>query len=206
MIKLNITANTKSQETIKKYLEENVSQELAVKINNGVNITKDNKTLFNKKDLEGFFSFAYKEARNLAEKNASSICIEDETVFGWAIHYFEEDTIEGNLFNLDGSPHKEEVKTTAPKITNTIAKPKETSEQYTLFDVVDKVLEESKEEEPAKEIIDMETGEILNYQEIENNDCKETENNSLETLNEQIQTLFKLFGETLEVKYETRKN
>ena len=38
MIKLNLETNCKEQEIIKKYLEENASETLADKINNGVKI------------------------------------------------------------------------------------------------------------------------------------------------------------------------
>jgi len=71
MIELNLTANTKEQERIKNYLQENASEILAEKINNGVKITKNNKTLINKKDLDGFMKFACEEAKKLAEQGAS---------------------------------------------------------------------------------------------------------------------------------------
>ena len=48
MIKLNLTANNEAEKRIKEYLENNVSETLADKINNGVTITKDNKELINK--------------------------------------------------------------------------------------------------------------------------------------------------------------
>ena len=102
MIKLNLEAKTNEENRIKQYLQENVSNILADKINNGVQITKDNKQLINKKDLADFMNYACAEARKLAENGARFACIEDSTVFGWAIHYFEEDSIEGKLYNLDG--------------------------------------------------------------------------------------------------------
>ena len=58
MIELNLEAKSNAYELIKQYLEENVSETLADKINNGVKITKDNKTFINKKDLDGFWRFA----------------------------------------------------------------------------------------------------------------------------------------------------
>lgn len=108
MITLNLKTSNKAQEQIKEYLENNVSETLAEKINNGVKITKDNKNLVNKKDLDNFWSFATEEARKNAEKGARGAYVDNETVFGWAIHYFEEDTIEGNLYNEDGSEYKVE--------------------------------------------------------------------------------------------------
>ncbi len=80
MIKLNLTANGKPQELILAYLQENASQTLADKINNGVPIEKDGKRLISKKDLNGFMSFANGEARKLAEKGANATCIEDSVV------------------------------------------------------------------------------------------------------------------------------
>ena len=89
MIKLNLETNCREQEIIKEYLEENASETLADKINNGVKIQKDNKTLINKKTLDTFLQYACEEARKLAKKSAKGACIEDKTVFAWAIHSFE---------------------------------------------------------------------------------------------------------------------
>ena len=146
MYKLNLETKTKEQELIKEYLENNVSEILANKINNGVKITKDNKTLINKKDLDGFMKFATDEAKKQAEKGSTSACIEDKVVFGWAMHYFEEDSIEGNLYNEDGTEYK--VVKNIPK-TTTIKKiepKKEVSKQSTLFDLFNQPQEETIEE------------------------------------------------------------
>ena len=106
MIKLNLEAKNNSQQRILEYLQENVSEVLAEKINNGTPFEKDNKQLINKKTLDGFMKFACDEARKQAEKGANSACIEDSVVFGWAIHYFEEDSIQGTLYNLNGTEYK----------------------------------------------------------------------------------------------------
>ena len=74
-------------------LEGDASETLADKINNGVRIEKDGKTLINKKSLDGFMKYATDEAKKLAEKGASSACVRSDVVFGWAIHYFEEESI-----------------------------------------------------------------------------------------------------------------
>lgn len=105
MERLNLTANTPSEQRIKEYLEQNASDVLVDKINNGVKIEKDGKTLINKKDLDGFMKYATEEARKQAESGARSACIEDSVVFGWAVHYFEEDSIIGILYNEDGTEH-----------------------------------------------------------------------------------------------------
>ncbi len=44
-------------------MEQNASEVFAEKINNGVRIEKDGKTLINKKDLDGFWAYACKKAR-----------------------------------------------------------------------------------------------------------------------------------------------
>ena len=140
MITLNLTAKGTEQELIKKYLEENASETLAEKINNGVRIEKDGKTLINKKTLEGFMKYATDEAKKLAEKGASSACVRSDVVFCWAIHYFEEESIIGRLYNEDGSEYKApkpvvKKTTTTPATTYTppVAKKPE-SDQLSLFD------------------------------------------------------------------------
>ena len=49
MVKLNLEASGQEQEKILNYLQENASETLASKINNGVYIEKDGKRLLNKK-------------------------------------------------------------------------------------------------------------------------------------------------------------
>jgi hypothetical protein len=109
MPKLDLYATTKPQELIKEYLERTASDVLADKINNGAVILKDGQTLVNKKTLAGFMNYATQEAQKIAEKGSRCACIQDDVVFGWAIHYFEEDSIEENLFNLDGSKYSKVV-------------------------------------------------------------------------------------------------
>ena len=136
-MKLNLETKTKEQELIKQYLEENASETLVEKINNGVKIQKDNKTLLNKKNLDTFMKYASEEARRVAEKGANCACIEDKVVYGWAIHYFEEDEIVGNLYNEDGTEYKVEVKkTVAPKVESKQQTPKKSDKQQTFFDLM----------------------------------------------------------------------
>ena len=106
MTKLNLKATNESQKRIKDYLEQNASETLADKINYGTEIEKDGKTLVNKKTLDGFMKFATNQARELAEKGSQYACVEDATVFGWAIHYFEEDSIEEKLYHEDGTEYQ----------------------------------------------------------------------------------------------------
>lgn len=100
-----ITASNDSEKAVLDYLEANASDELVKKINNGVVIEKDGKRVRNKKTLDGFAQYAEGEARKLAGKGARSTYIDDPTVYGWAIHYFEEDSIHGTLENEDGTPY-----------------------------------------------------------------------------------------------------
>ena len=119
MKELNITATTSEEQRIKAYLEENASDTLRDKIENGVPYEKDGLTLINRKTLSGFMEYACEEARKRAEKCARSACIEDQVVFGWAIHYFEEDSIIGTLYNADGTPYKQETRKNVPTIVKT---------------------------------------------------------------------------------------
>lgn len=144
-MKLNLEAKTKEQQRIKAYLEENASDILAGKINNGVLIKKDGKILLNRKTMDGFMSFATEEARKQAEKGAKCAMVEDDVVFGWAVHYFEEDSIEGTLYNDDGSEYKEPSKATKSKPVSAPSKPKQA--QISLFDEPEKTDIESPQEE-----------------------------------------------------------
>lgn len=104
-ISLNLVAKTRNEELVKRYLEENASEELARKINEGVQITvKDGdtaRTVINKKTLSGFWTYATSEAKKGVRGNCA--VVEDEIVYGWAVHYFEEASIHGDLYNLDGT-------------------------------------------------------------------------------------------------------
>ena len=216
MIKLKLETNTEEERLIKEYLENNVSEILADKINNGTKILKENKQLLNKKDLKGFLNYASEEAKKLVEKGARVSVVHHDTVFNWAIHYFEEDSIEGTLYNEDGTEYKKIVKTEyKPPVTKVEVKKKPENEQANFLDmfsnqnkqeeneVEEETIEEKKIENPLtreqmellvktfdepeleeelrlldkqekqqKEIIekhiDMETGEVLTTQMIDN--------------------------------------
>ena len=139
MIKLNLTPQNKQEELILNYLQNNASETLADKINNGTPFEKDGNPLLNKKTLSGFMKYACDEARNLAEKGATSACIDDATVYGWAVHYFEEESIEGTLYTLDGEEYKPAPKKAATSKPATVkSQPqKQQSLQFSLFDKFD---------------------------------------------------------------------
>ena len=147
-MKLNLQATTKEERKIKAYLEANASKVLGEKINSGVRIQKDGKMLLNRKTLAGFMKFACDEAKKQAEKGASSACIDDDTVYGWAVHYFEEASIEGTLYNEDGTEYKApmpKVTAKAPAVKSVPPKP-QPKPQMSMFDLLD-----AKPEDPAAE-------------------------------------------------------
>lgn len=80
MPQINLTANNATETRVLEYLQANASEVLATKINDG------------KKTLAGAMRHAWGEARKLAE-GEQSCCVDDATVFGWIVHYFEEDHI-----------------------------------------------------------------------------------------------------------------
>ena len=152
-MKLNLQATTKEERKVKAYLEANASEVLAQKINNGVRVQKDGKTLINRKTLAGFMKFACGEAKKQEEKGAQSACIDDDTVYGWAVHYFEEDSIEGTLYNEDGTEYKApmpKVTAKAPAVKSVPPKP-QPKPQMSMFDLMGEDLEGKPEEEKPED-------------------------------------------------------
>ena len=76
MARLNLEAKNPAQELILQYLEQNASESLAERINQG------NHT------LQECFDYIRNEARKRAVNGVAAI--EDRQVYSWAIHYFEE--------------------------------------------------------------------------------------------------------------------
>lgn len=171
MIKLNLKANTEEEKLIKEYLENNVSETLADKINNGTKIIKDNKQLLNKKDLKSFLNYAGEEAQKLSQKGARVGVFHHTIVFNWAIHYFEEDSIEGTLYNEDGTEYKKVVKTEyKPPVAKVEVKKKSENEQANFLDMfnsqskqedIEEVEEETIEEEKIESQLTREQMELL---------------------------------------------
>ena len=162
---LQLTATTTEEKVLKEYLEQNASKVLADKINNGVPVEKDGKKLISKKNLTGFMEYATKEAQKQAVKGARSACLHSDIVFGWAIHYFEEDSILGTLYNEDGTeykPPKPASKVTSKKTAPTASdaptvpapKPQPKAGQMSMFDLFDEpetVVEETTEADECDE-------------------------------------------------------
>ena len=159
-MELNLTAQNKQEELILNYLQNNASETLADKINNGTPFEKDGKPLLNKKTLAGFMKYACDEARKLAEKGANSACIDDATVYGWAIHFFEEDSIEGTLYTIDGAEYKPTVKRVE---TNAVkAKPEPKKQDNVQFSFFDNLTEqEVKEHETDNSSVDTDENEVI---------------------------------------------
>lgn len=200
---LNLKTKSKPQVLIKQYLEKNASSELIEKINNGVKIEKDGKILINRKTLDGFMKFACNEARKLAEKGASSACVEDEVVYGWAIHYFEEDSIEEKLFNEDGSPYQKKLTTPAPAVKTTTPppvskpKPKPQISIFDMFETQENIPETTIEKTPDGDmLVDTETGEIINEpDELHEDNLSSTKGKNSEILAE----LYLEFGDDITI-------
>ena len=143
MATLNLTANNSREQIALDNLIPMVSDTLAEKINNGVYIEKDGKRLLNKKDLTTFMTYATEQARKLHNEQKSgsqAVCVLGDDIISWAIHYFEEDSIEGKLHNEDGTEYKPVVKgKPAPKSTAPVkVEPsKPTQQQASLWDIIE---------------------------------------------------------------------
>lgn len=159
-MELNLTAQNKQEELVLKYLQDNASETLADKINNGTPFEKDGKPLLIKKTLAGFMKYACDEARKLAEKGANSACIDDATVYGWAIHYFEEESIEGTLYTIDGAEYKPAVKRVESNAVK--AKPEPKKQENVQFSFFDNLTEqEVKEHETDNSSVDTKENEVI---------------------------------------------
>lgn len=159
-MELNLTAQNKQEELVLKYLRDNASDVLANKINNGTPFEKDGKPLLNKKTLADFMKYACDEARKLAEKSANSTFIDDQIVYGWAIHYFEEESIEGTLYTIDGAEYKPTVKRVKSNAVKAKTEPKKQENvQFSFFDNLTE--QEVKEHETENSSVDTEENEVI---------------------------------------------
>ena len=77
---INLTAKGETEQKVLKHLQDNASEALAAKINAG------------DKTIAGALDYCKGEARKLAQ-GAGCVAVEDDTVFGWIMHYFEEGEI-----------------------------------------------------------------------------------------------------------------
>lgn len=159
-MELNLTTQNKQEELVLKYLQDNASETLADKINTGTPFEKDGKPLLSKKTLAGFMKYACDEARKLAEKGATSACIDDQTVYGWAIHFFEEESIEGTLYTIDGTEYKPTVKRVESNAVKAKLEPKKQENvQFSFFDNLSE--QEVKEHETDNSSVDTDKNEVI---------------------------------------------
>ena len=159
-MQLNLTAQNKQEELVLKYLRDNASDVLANKINNGTPFEKDGKNFTNKKTLSDFMKYACDEAKSLAEKGATSAYIDDQTVYGWAIHFFEEDSIEGTLYTLDGAEYKPTVKRVESNAVK--AKPEHKKQENVQFSFFDNLTEQDvKDNETDNSSVDTDENEDI---------------------------------------------
>lgn len=77
---IKLTARGATEQKVLQHLQDNASEALAAKINAG------------DKTIAGALDYCKGEARKLAQ-GEGSVCVEDDTVFGWIMHYFEETEI-----------------------------------------------------------------------------------------------------------------
>ena len=205
---LKLETKTEEQKLIKEYLENNADERLAYKINNGTKTTKDGKTLINKKDLDGFMNYAESEAKKLVANGARSACVRSDVVFGWAMHYFDEDEILGTLHNTDGSEYKPvkaktqtPIKPSTPATPHTPLKPKEEQTSFfDLFSTTPKQEKQTEDEEPTTEDLQEAMDELIKFNETDYVDKNgEIHSSFLETNEENPlkQILLNIFGEII---------
>lgn len=126
MNNINLEARNAAETRVLRYLQDNASAVLAEKINAG------------KKTLAGALEYAKDEAKVLA-RGSSCICVDDDTVFGWIVHYFEEDHIKDHVGYV--APKKRTVlpaSMQAPpvKAAKRAAPAKQDDGQLTMFDAL----------------------------------------------------------------------
>ena len=80
---IKLTANNTTEQRILDFLNQNASETLTNRINAG------------QKTLAGAVRYAKKQAKELAERE-NRVCVEAAVVFGWVVHFFEEDSIPEN--------------------------------------------------------------------------------------------------------------
>lgn len=85
-MRINLEATNDNERAIAEYLEANASDALAEKINTG------------KKDYAQCWQYIMKKAREHLKGHSGYI--DPKIVFGWAVHFFEEDKIEEEMKDM----------------------------------------------------------------------------------------------------------
>ena len=126
---LKLTAGNATEQRVLDYLLQNASEALAEKINAG------------KKTLAGAIRHATEEARTMAA-GSGCVCVDDDAVFSWIIHYFEEDEIKEKAKPAvrlpNGGPDAAHRNRNAPKKAKTEkpVEPVNPDPQLSLFDSI----------------------------------------------------------------------
>lgn len=110
MAKVNLKAGTDKEKMLLEYLTKYASEDLAQRINNGT------------KTLAQCWNYIVSVARKKAVGNCA--CVEDNTVYGWMMHFFEEDGIKGEDFNKVRAGVAASVKEPPVKVEKAEPKPK----------------------------------------------------------------------------------
>lgn len=162
MTTLNLIANSADQKILLAHLTPLISEVLAEKINNGVKIMKDGKELLSRKTLDTFMEYLIDEIDKMKiakkYKRANVAGMEGTDIIKHAIHYFEEDSIEGKLFNADGTeyvkpkPVKKYSAVNVVPVASTPPAPKP-KPQLSIFDLVSEAAESAKPVTPAATVI-----------------------------------------------------
>ena len=120
-MRINLTAKGENQKLVLAYLEENASDVLVEKINSG------------KKTMDDCWKFIEGKAKDQAKNGCA--CVRDDVVFGWAIHFFEEDSIKAESKSRDNCS-KEQKKEEKEPVKTKPEKKSELDNQISLFDLV----------------------------------------------------------------------
>ena len=155
MPKLNLQSDDFYMSKVIEFLEENASETLADKINNGVFIEKDGKRLLNKKDIDGFDGYTYTLAEKLVaeKKGKQRVRVTNTEVYEWALEYFDDDTIVGTLYNEDGTEYKPPKPVTPSKPATTYTPPKpQPKPQMSLFELMENNANEEKPSENTQDV------------------------------------------------------
>lgn len=110
-----LTAKDKNQKLVLDYLKKNASDSLREKISNGT------------KTLAQCWAYITGEAKKQAQNGCA--VIDERTVFGWAIHFFEEDSIVPGKIKENATVKTVNIETPQPK-----KKAKEKKEQTQIME------------------------------------------------------------------------
>lgn len=108
------------KEILRQYLDERAKQDEQF----AVTYAKENK------NLDECVKYIEQEARKKLAKGSQCVAVKDDEVFGWAIHYYDED-------DIVVEPKREQcsVSTSAPMPTPKKESKKQNDAQLTLFDL-----------------------------------------------------------------------